>query len=148
MKTSDKGLAFIEGFEDFVPNPYMPTSDDVPTIGFGTTVYPNGKRVQLTDSAISRAKAVEYLAHDLAHCEADVSAHVKVPLTQGQFDALVSFVYNLGDPALESSTLLARLNAGNYAAAAEEFPRWNKQKGKVLAGLVRRRAGEKAMFLS
>ena len=72
---------------------------------------------------------------------------VQVPLTQGQYDALVSFAYNLGLAALKSSTLLRLLNARNYAGAAAQFPRWNRAGGKVLPGLTRRREAERVMFL-
>ncbi|EDH9820259.1 TPA_asm: lysozyme, partial [Salmonella enterica subsp. enterica serovar Typhimurium] len=80
--------------------------------------------------------------------ENDVSRLVKVKLTQGQFDALVSFAYNLGARTLSSSTLLRKLNSGDYAGAADEFLRWNKAGGKVLNGLTRRREAERALFLS
>ena len=80
--------------------------------------------------------------------ESDVSNLVKVKLTQGQFDALVSFAYNLGARALSTSTLLQKLNAGDYTGAADEFPRWNKAGGKVLPGLTWRREAERALFLS
>ncbi|MEG5623927.1 lysozyme, partial [Enterobacter hormaechei] len=84
----------------------------------------------------------------LVSYESDVSRLVKVGLTQGQFDALVSFTYNLGARSLSTSTLLRKLNAGDYAGAADEFLRWNKAGGKVLNGLTRRREAERALFLS
>lgn len=146
MKTSSAGLNFIKGYEKFMSHPYMPTPNDTPTVGYGTTVYPNGKRVSLSDPSISEATALTYLAHDVEECERDVSEAVKVPLKQGQFDALVSFIYNIGEPNFDSSTLVRMLNAGNYAGAAEQFGRWNKQRGRVLNGLTARRAAERAMF--
>ncbi|MNH36694.1 Lysozyme RrrD [compost metagenome] len=79
--------------------------------------------------------------------EPEVERLITSPLNQNQWDALVSFTYNLGAANLESSTLRRLLNAGNYASAAEQFPRWNKAGGKVLAGLVRRRAAERDLFL-
>jgi lysozyme len=146
MITSDAGLSLIKRYERFMALPYMPTLHDVPTIGYGTTVYPSGKRVSLKDDAITEPKACNLLAHDAKACEDAVHEAVVVPLTQGQFDALVSFVYNVGETAFDSSTLLRRLNAANYPAAADEFARWNKQAGRVLKGLVRRRAEERALF--
>jgi lysozyme len=146
VKTSQQGLDLIKRYETFVSHPYMPTPNDVPTIGYGTTVYPNGKRVSMNDAAISEAKAVEYLAHDVEECERDVAQAVRVPLSQGQFDALVSFIYNIGEPNFDSSTMVKLLNAGDYEGAANQFPRWNKQKGRVLNGLTRRRAEEQALF--
>jgi lysozyme len=79
---------------------------------------------------------------------AAVSSLVKVPLNQNQFDALVSFTYNCGSGALKGSTLLRKLNNGDYDGAAAEFPRWTKGGGVVLPGLVRRRAAEMHLFLS
>jgi hypothetical protein len=72
---------------------------------------------------------------------------VKVPLTQNQFDALVSLVYNIGQTAFSNSTLLKKLNAKDYQGAADQFLRWNKGGGKVMKGLVRRREAERALFL-
>ncbi|HAK9115445.1 TPA: lysozyme, partial [Salmonella enterica] len=97
---------------------------------------------------IDEATAERLLNTGLVGYENDVSRLVKVKLTQGQFDALVSFAYNLGARTLSSSTLLRKLNAGDYAGAADEFLRWNKAGGKVLNGLTRRREAERALFLS
>ncbi|EBG9759466.1 lysozyme, partial [Salmonella enterica] len=97
---------------------------------------------------IDEATAERLLKTGLVGYENDVSRLVKVKLTQGQFDALVSFAYNLGARTLSTSTLLRKLNAGDYAGAADEFLRWNKAGGKVLNGLTRRREAERALFLS
>lgn len=97
---------------------------------------------------IKEETAERLLRTGLVSYESDVSKLVKVKLTQGQFDALVSFAYNLGARALSTSTLLQKLNAFDYAGAADEFPRWNKAGGKVLPGLTRRREAERALFLS
>ncbi len=148
MRTSGSGEAFIRGFEHFAARAYLPTPDDVPTIGYGTTVYPNGKRVGLTDPGITPAQAAGYLDHDLRASEAAVSKLVTAVLSQDAFDALVSFVYNLGQGALAGSTLLKKLNGGDRAGAADEFLRWDHQGGRVLAGLTRRRRAERELFLS
>uniref|UniRef100_UPI000225FC22 lysozyme n=1 Tax=Paracoccus sp. TRP TaxID=412597 RepID=UPI000225FC22 len=95
---------------------------------------------------ITKADARTILTRDLPRYEADVTRLVRVPLNENQFGALVSFTYNLGAGNLTSSTLLRKLNAGDYAGAAAEFPTWNKAGGKVLNGLVRRRAAERALF--
>ena len=108
--------------------------------GYGTTA---GVKQGQT---ITKERADELLREDVARFEAQVLRLVKVPLTQGQFDALTSFVYNLGAGNLGNSTLLRLLNAGDYKGAAAQFDRWNKAGGKVLAGLVRRRAAERALF--
>ncbi len=87
------------------------------------------------------------LISDLAQCERAVNRLVKVTLTQNQFDALVSFVFNVGSGNLQSSTLLRKLNSGDYKGAADEFLRWNKAAGKVMNGLVARRTAEREFFL-
>lgn len=147
MKTSDKGLGLIKAFEQFRGKPYLPTVHDVWTIGWGTTVYPTGAHVSQQDPAINEETGTVYLRHDIQGCENDIAAHVKVPLTQNQFDALVSFIYNVGSTAFDNSTLLKLLNNGQYATAAEQFLRWNRQGGKVLRGLTRRRQAEHDLFL-
>lgn len=97
---------------------------------------------------IDQQTADRLLKTGLVGYENDVLKVVRVKLTQGQFDALVSFTYNLGARSLSTSTLLRKLNAGDYAGAADEFLRWNKAGGKVLNGLTRRREAERALFLS
>ncbi|WP_338149530.1 lysozyme [Acinetobacter higginsii] len=143
--TSNVGLDLIASFEGTKLKAY----DDgvgVWTIGIGTTVYPNGVKVKKGDSCtLDQAKT--YFAHDLKRFEASVNNLVKVPLSQNQFDALVSLTYNIGSTAFKNSTLLKKLNAKDYAGAADQFLRWNKGGGKVLKGLVRRREAERALFL-
>ena len=116
------------------------------TIGIGTTVYPNGLKVKKGDKC-TQEQALEYLQHDLKSFEKTVNDSVKVDLTQNQFDALVSLTYNIGSTAFKNSTLLKKLNAKDYAGAADQFLVWNKGGGKVLKGLVRRRDAERALFL-
>ena len=146
MKTSDMGLSLIKSFEGFSAKPYKCPAG-VPTIGYGATYYPDGKRVTMADKPVSEADATAMLRSMLASYEAGVSRYVQVPLTQGQFDALVSFAYNLGLSALKGSTLLRLVNARDYAGAAAQFARWNRAGGKVLPGLTRRREAERVMFL-
>ncbi|MDC4976641.1 lysozyme [Acinetobacter baumannii] len=143
--TSDVGVDLISSFEGTRFTAY----DDgvgVWTIGTGTTVYPNGVKVKQGDICTpEQAKA--YFKHDLAKFEKTVNESVTVPLTQNQFDALVSLTYNIGSGAFKGSTLLKELNKGDYQGAAEQFLAWKKAKGKVLPGLVRRREAERALFL-
>ena len=146
MKTSDKGLELIKTFEGFRAKPYLCPAG-IPTIGYGATYYPDGRRVTMQDRPVTEADATAMLRSMLASYEAGVTRYVQVPLTQGQYDALVSFAYNLGLAALKSSTLLRLLNARNYAGAAAQFARWNRAGGKVLPGLTRRREAERVMFL-
>ncbi|MND20258.1 Lysozyme RrrD [compost metagenome] len=112
------------------------------TIGYGHT----GADVR-EGLTIPLSEAERLLTRDLRVAENHVNGAVKVKLTQNQFDALVSFVYNVGGEAFRSSTLLKKLNAGDYLGAADQFPRWNKDNGKVVDGLTNRRREERELFL-
>jgi lysozyme len=139
------GIDLITSFEDLRLNAY----DDgvgVWTIGFGTTVYPNGVKVKKGD-VCTKAQAVTFFQHDLRRFEAAVNQAVKVVINQNQFDALTSLTYNIGEASFKGSTLVKQLNAGNYKAAADQFLVWNKGGGKVMKGLERRRAAERELFL-
>ena len=142
MKTSAAGLDLIKGFESYSATAYLCPAK-VLTIGYGHT----GSDVK-PGMRITVQRGMELLAQDVNRFERAVNRLVTVPLTQGQFDALVSFAFNVGEGAggLQTSTLLKKLNARDYAGAAAQFNLWNKSKGKVLAGLVRRRAAERKMF--
>ncbi|HHA1489053.1 TPA: lysozyme [Enterobacter hormaechei subsp. xiangfangensis] len=146
MQTSEKGIALIKEFEGCKLTAYQ-DSVGVWTIGYGWTQPVDGKPIR-AGMTIKQETAERLLKTGLVSYESDVSRLVKVGLNQGQFDALVSFTYNLGARSLSTSTLLRKLNAGDYAGAADEFLRWNKAGGKVLNGLTRRREAERALFLS
>lgn len=146
MQTSEKGVALIKEFEGCKLTAYQ-DSVGVWTIGYGWTQPVDGKPIR-AGMTIKQETAERLLKTGLVSYESDVCRLVKVGLTQGQFDALVSFTYNLGARSLSTSTLLRKLNAGDYAGAADEFLRWNKGGGKVLNGLTRRREAERALFLS
>ncbi|MFP2394145.1 lysozyme [Enterobacter ludwigii] len=146
MQTSEKGIALIKEFEGCKLTAYQ-DSVGVWSIGYGWTQPVDGKPIR-AGMTIKQETAERLLKTGLVSYESDVSRLVKVGLTQGQFDALVSFTYNLGARSLSTSTLLRKLNAGDYADAADEFLRWNKAGGKVLNGLARRREAERALFLS
>lgn len=147
MKTAKRGIDLIKEFEGFRAKPYR-DAVGIPTIGYGNTYYEDGRAVKLTDAVISTARGEELLKSVLTRYEAAVNRYVQVPINQNQFDALVSFAYNVGNENLRKSTLMKLLNARKYSLAAEQFSRWNRAGGKVLPGLVRRRAREKALFLS
>lgn len=136
---SQNGLDLIKGFEGLRLSAYQ-DSAGVWTIGYGHTgnVKPGDR--------ITQAQADELLQKDTAWAQQAVRDQVKVPLSQGQFDALTSFTFNLGAGALEKSTLLKKLNAGDYAGAQAEFGKWVHAGGEVLQGLVRRRAAEADLF--
>lgn len=143
--TSSEGLNLIKGFE----GKRLTSYDDgvgVWTIGYGTIKYPNGVRVKKGDTCTER-QAETYLKNDLNRFEVAINKLVKVPLSQNQFDALASFTYNLGETNLANSTLLKKLNKGDYQGAADQFLAWKKAGGKVMKGLIRRREAERALFL-
>ncbi|NVZ91304.1 lysozyme [Pseudomonas yamanorum] len=140
MRTSQKGVSLIKSFEGLRLKSYQ-DSVGVWTIGYGAT---RGVTAGMT---ITNDQAERMLLNDIARFEPEIERLVKVTLNQAQWDALMSFTYNIGAANLKSSTLLRLLNNGDYGGAAEQFPRWNKAGDQVLAGLVRRRAAERMMFL-
>ena len=146
MKTSDNGKKLIKKYEGFSSTPYLCPAK-VPTIGYGATYYPSGKAVTLKDTPITEKQADEMLSFMLVKYENAVSRYVSVPLTQNQFDALVSFCYNVGQYNLLSSALIKKLNNKDYKGASNEFLKWNKSGGKVLQGLANRRKDEIEVFL-
>ena len=150
QKTSPVGLAIIKAFESYLepvkgrPGYFKPYLDPVKvlTIGWGHT---NHHSPRFTASAIwSQQDCDNALAGDLAIFEKHVTQKAEVPLTQNEFDALVSWAYNTGGPA--TATLWKKLNAGDKAAVPAELARWNKAGGKVLNGLTRRRKSEGELF--
>ena len=147
MTISDRGLQLIADAEGFRASPYLCPAG-VPTIGYGCTYYADGRRVTLKDPPISQPDAWAILAHVAGDIAAQIAKASKVVLTQGQLDALTSFAFNLGFGSLTASTLWRKLQAGDVAGAADEFPRWVHGGGKVLPGLVTRRAAERAVFLT
>lgn len=146
MEMSKNGLALLKSFEGCELTAYQ-DSVGVWTIGYGWTQPVNGKPVS-KGMTITQDTADSLLCSGVVQYEKGVTGLVKVVVNQNQFDALVDFAYNLGVKALEGSTLLKKLNAGDYAGAADEFPKWNKAGGEVLNGLVKRRAAERSLFLS
>ena len=148
LKLSYAGAKLIQHFEGCLTNERraLSTSYKCPagvwTIGWGSTHHGGHKIDSATRWTMEECNAA--FIKDMEAFERDVRKLVKVPLEQHQFDALVSFNYNTG--GLGKSTLLKKLNAGDYDGAAEEFKRWNKANGKVLPGLTRRRASESLLF--
>jgi len=146
MQTSSRGVALIKSFEGCDLTAYQ-DSVGVWTIGFGWTHPVDGKPIK-RGMKIDQPTADRLLKTGLVQFENDILKIVKVKLNQNQFDALVSLSYNIGARALSTSTLLRKLNSGDYRGAGDEFPRWDKAGGKSLAGLARRRGAEKQLFLS
>jgi lysozyme len=139
VNISTAGITLIKQFEGCRLEAYL-DSVGVPTIGYGST-----EGVTMGDK-ITQEEADALLLEDLVRFEKCVNEHVDVPITQEQYDSLVCFAFNVGCGALIGSTLLKLLNAGNYTAAAQQFLRWDKAGGKVLAGLTRRRHAESDLF--
>ena len=147
MIVSKNGLDLIKEFESFRAKPYLCPSQKA-TIGFGSTYYPDGKKVTLQDKEITEEKAFEILEY-IANKDfgSNINKVVKVPLSQNQFDALVSFAYNLGSVNFRNSTLLKKINLKDFDGASNEFPKWTRAGGKVLRGLATRRNKERDLFL-
>ncbi|UXO69971.1 lysozyme [Pantoea dispersa] len=141
MQTSNNGINLIKRFEGLRLEAYR-DSVGIPTIGYGHT---HGVKI---GDVITGAQADDFLREDLKVAELTINTNAKVKLTQGQFDALASFVFNLGSGNFVKSTLLKKLNTGDYAGAADEFGKWVNAGGKKLPGLVKRRAAEREVFLT
>lgn len=145
MTASDACLRIIADSEGFRSRPYLCPAG-IPTIGYGCTYYADGRKVTLKDQPISQPDAWELLGVVAGRFADQITKASKVALTQGQLDALTSFAYNAGVGALTASTLWRKLQAGDVAGAAAEFPKWIRGGGKVLPGLVTRRAAERKLF--
>lgn len=140
MTASERCIAAIKAAEGFRATAYRDVAG-VWTIGYGETAG-----VKAGDT-ITEAEADHRLRVRVVVCAFDVQQLVRLPLTQGELDALIDFEYNLGRSSLAHSTLLAKLNAGDLAGAAAEFPRWSNAAGHQVAGLLTRRMQERGWFL-
>jgi lysozyme len=141
VKLSVQGLQLIKQQEGFRSRTYLDVAG-FPTIGYGhRLIHPDS-----FPDGIDEAQAAEILAADVRDAEQAVGRLVKVTLTQGQFDALVDFCFNLGSGRLASSTLLKLLNAGRYAEASEQLLRWDQAGGKECPALKARREAELALW--
>ena len=146
MKCNQAGIDLICEFEGFFSKPYLCPAN-VPTIGYGTTIYPDGKKVSLTDPPISKEEAKEYLAHDLKKEEDNLNKFINdfgLTLNENQFSALISFAYNLGFGKIASpySTVNRGLRSGDHALTCHGMSLYNRAAGKVMRGLERRRKAE------
>ena len=145
---SKNGLNLVKKFEGLKLKPYL-CSAGVPTIGYGNTFYEDGKKVTLNDSLITEERASDLLGMTIKSFEKHVDSFCRDDINQNQFDALVSFAYNLGPYNLKNSTLLKKVNANpNDPTIRDEFMKWTKAGGKVLKGLVERRKAEADLYFS
>jgi lysozyme len=141
MKPSKQCIDLVKSFEGFRAIAYKDCVG-VWTVGYGTT-----ENVDAGDE-VTEQQAEAMLMEDLLSASQAIDELVDVPLTQAQYDALTSFIYNVGREAFRGSTLLRLINEGRFDAAAAQFQRWNKGGGRVLAGLTRRREAERELFVS
>ena len=156
MKLDDKGYLLITKFEGFSAKPYL-CSAAVPTIGYGSTFYEDGSKVTITDKPITKERAIDLFKVVADKFAKDVTKLVVSNINQNQFNALVSFAYNVGSDidtdtiaeGLGDSTLLKKVNKNpNDPAIRYEFLKWNKAKGKIVTGLTRRRNEEASIYFS
>jgi lysozyme len=147
-KLDENGYKLIQEFEGLSLVPYL-CSAKVATIGYGNTFYPSGKKVTMQDPPISLATAKWMLKETANKFAADVDKLIKANLNQNQFNAIVSFAFNVGIGALGKSSLLRKVNINpNDPTIAAEFAKWNKAGGKVLNGLTKRRAKEAKLYFA
>lgn len=145
-KIDNEGFALITKWEGLKLTPYL-CSAGVPTIGYGSTRYANGTKVKLTDKSITKGEAFTLFCDTIKTYEKAVFTLAPDEINQNQFNALVSFCYNLGVNALKNSTLLKKVNANlNDPKIADEFRKWVNVGGKKVEGLVNRREDEVKMY--
>jgi lysozyme len=148
MILDNKGYLFITKHEGLSLKPYL-DSVKIPTIGYGNTYYPDGKRVTLLDKDITKQQAFDMFKEVANRFAKRVDTLVTSNLNQNQFNALVSFAYNVGTGNFSSSTLLKKVNKNpDDLTIKDEFLRWNKAGGKVLNGLTNRRNEEAILYFS
>lgn len=146
MKIDKIGIDLIKKYEGCSLKPYRCPAG-IPTIGFGSTYYIDGSKVRMTDKPISKKEAEELLKDTLVQFEEGVSKMVTSKITQNQFNALVSFAYNLGLGSLRGSTLLKKVNINqNDITIKDEFLKWTKSAGVILKGLLLRRTEESNIY--
>lgn len=146
-KIDSKGLDLIKQFEGCSLKAYLCPAN-VPTIGYGSIRHPNGNKVKIGET-ITKKQAEEYLLHEVKQFELAVDAMCRDDINQNQFNALVSFAFNLGAGSLRSSTLLKKVNANpNDPFIRNEFLKWNRAGGVILAGLTRRREAESNLYFT
>jgi len=143
---TDEGLDLIKLYEGYSSSPYLCPAQHW-TIGYGAIWGLDGKRVTEDHPDINKDQADQLLRRDVRKSQVAVLRLIKVPLEDGQFDSLCSFVFNLGSGSLQSSTLRRKINRGDYIGAADEFPRWVFAGGRKLKGLIKRRNQERLMFI-
>jgi len=146
MKINQAGLDLVKTYEGFRSDIYI-CSGNRKSYGFGSTRGFDGKRLTGNEKPISREDAEKLLKRDLQSAEKAIHRMVKVPLSENQFSAICSWIYNLGSGSWQRSTARLKLNRFDYTGCINEMIRWNRASGKRLRGLVLRRESERLLFL-
>jgi lysozyme len=148
MRLNNVGYNLIKEFEGLSLKPYK-CQAKISTIGYGSTYYENGIKVNMSDTPITKQRAEQLLQHTADRFASKVANLIKKPVTQNQFNALVSFAFNVGSGALASSTLLKLVNINpNDPMIAKEFLKWNKVNKVPVQGLTNRRIKESALYFT
>lgn len=147
MKINKAGLEIIKSFEGWSSDPYLCPANRW-TIAYGSTWDIRGRPITADHPRITKDQGEALLRKEVHHIENAVKRLIKTPLTVNQFSAICSWGFNVGSGNVQNSTLRMKLNRGDVEGAADEFPKWRKAGGRVLAGLVRRRVAERALFLT
>jgi lysozyme len=149
MQPSNNCISLIKQFEGFRSKPYLCPAN-VATIGYGTTIYPNNVKVQLTDNAITEQQATEYLIDHVNKSTNKLNQFIKIELNQCQYDALCDFVYNVGLSAFANSTLLKIVNnnPNDFTNIQINFMKWVYANSKIITGLQNRRKAEYNLYAS
>ena len=155
VRTNEAGLALIKSFEGIhdgnTATPLLEPMRDcvgIWTLGYGSIYGLDGRRVTARHRAITMAQADKLFLRDIQRTERQLVRLVRVRLSENQWSGITSFVYNVGSGNFQASTLRSCLNRGQFQRAADEFPKWRRAAGRILPGLVRRRAAERALFLA
>lgn len=146
MRLSEAGIKFIQTWEGLELKAYR-DSKGLPTIGIGTTRYPDGTKVKMGDTC-TKEQAYEWFRFDVARFEAFINRVIKIPLNQNQFDALISLVYNIGETNFTEGTVDDKLNANQIEAALQTWLKYVYSGGRKIDGLVNRRKAEVKLFKS
>ena len=147
MTINKIGLNIIKHFEGYSEKVYLCPANRY-TIGYGSTWDHLGKPIEHNQPNITEDYAETLLKRELNHVYQCLNKLVKCELNENMYSSLCSFIYNVGSGNFQRSTLRMKLNRGNYEDAADEFPKWRKAGGRILKGLVRRRAAERSLFLA
>ena len=147
MHINERGIEIVKRFESLALRFYL-CPGGIVSVGYGATRGWDGRPFNMDMEPISEAEADAFLVRDLESAEGWVSRLIKTALSENSFSALTSFTFNVGAGALQRSTLRMKLNRGEYQGAADEFPKWKFANKRILAGLIRRRAAERSLFLT